>query len=398
MRNLLFLAVLMICAYSASGQVNTIKPTAFTEETNPNNSNFEFYSQKADSTRRASFNNTKKNMVPDVNTAAISFVPAPTGNTLNKMQFVHTAGDSIYYIDGYGDAFLLYDPIDTVITGSISGDTLYLNNLALLLTDYRQTIDTATLTGDSLYLSLSGDNEPAKIIDLSGYTDAITFTTGPLLSSSGDSIFLASDTTETDLNFTTQLSGSGRIRFLPVASTFQLALYADNNDIGMASLANSLSVADSVISITLLESGSNTGAMVITDSRTATEGVTYAADYSTDYVDRSLVDKGFVMGVGKADNVETEVTSKVTATLYSILPCNTSGGAFAVDVPAAPTAGDWFAISDSRGNANTFNITIDFTTAAVNFHGSSADYIMSVDYEFARFTYVDSTIGWIKTN
>lgn len=386
--------MLMLCV-SVYSQT---KPSNFTEETNPNNANFEFYSQKSDSLRRASFNNVKKNMAPDVNTTAITFVPAATGNSTNRMQFVQTAGDSIYYIDGYGDAFLLYDPTDSVITGSISGDTLYLNNLSLLLTTYRQTIDTLSLTGSTLSVSLSGDNEAAQTISLSTLDGIDSLKAGQLLTTTTDSIYLTSDTLTSDLDFKTQASSSGRFRLQPVASTYQLAIASDNNDVSMSSLANGISVADTVINITISESGSNTGDVIITDGRTATTGIVYAADYSADFVDRSLVDKGYVAGAGKVDNVEAEVTSKVAATLYSILPCNTTGGAFDITPPSTPSAGDWFAISDSRGNAGTANITIEFTAVGANLHGSSADYIMNVDYDFVRFTYVNATVGWIKSN
>lgn len=396
MKKLLSLSVGIILSFVASAQ--TTKPNNFTEETNPNNANFEFYSQKSDSTRRATFSNVKKNMVPDINKTPIAYVPTSTGNTLNKTQFVITAGDSIFYIDGYGDAFLLYDPVDSVLTGSISGDTLYLNNLELLLTPYRQTIDTFSLSGSTVSLSLSGDNEAAQTISLASFVGVDSIQAGQLLLTTQDSVYLVSDTLTTDLTFTTKVAGSGRFRFVPWTSTYSLSMYSDNNDVGMVSSANGISVADTIINITIAESGSNTGEIKITDSRTATEGVVYAADYSDDFVDRSLVDKGYVAGKGKRDNVQSEVTSKVTATLYSILPVNTTSGAVGVTVPSSPVAGDWFAVSDSRGNAGTNNITVEFTTAAVNFHGGSADHVINTNKGFARFTYVNSTVGWIISN
>lgn len=374
------------------------KPSNFTEETNPNNSNFEFYSQKADSSRRSTFNNVKKNMVPDVNTVAISYVPALTGNSSNKTQFVQTAGDSIYYIDGYGDAFLLYDPTDSVLTGSISGDTLYINNLELLLSTYRQTIDTFSLDGNTISLSLSGDNVAAETVSLSSFAGIDSVQAGQLLATTTDSVYLISDTLTSDITWATNATPSGRFRFTPTASTFQLAISSDNNDVFFGSLANYAQAIDTVLNVVIAESGSNTGEFKVTDGRTNTEGIVYAADYSADFVARSLVDKGYVAGAGKRDNVQSEVTSKVTATLYSILPVNSTSGAVGVTVPSSPVAGDWFAVSDSRGTAGSNNITIEFTTAAVNFHGGSADHVISANKGFARFTYVNSTIGWIISN
>lgn len=374
------------------------KPSAFTEETNPNNANFEFYSQKSDSSRRASFTNVKKNMVPDVNTSAIDYVPSESGNTLNKTQFVITRNDSIYYIDGYGDAFLLYDPTDTVLTGSISGDTLYLNNLELLLTAYRQTLDTLSYSSGILSASLSGDNIPAVTVDLSELIGVDSLKAGQLLQTTTDSVFLVSDTLSSDLTFITQSTSSGKLTIAPVASTYQLTFASDNNDVSIASLANGISVADTTINITISESGANTGDVIVTDGRRTTTGVVYAADYSAGFGSRSLVDKGYVQGIGQRDQLQSEVTSKVTATLYNILPCDATSGGFEINVPGSPVAGDWFAISDSRGIAGSNNITIDFVTAAVNLHGSSQNYIMNVNNDFVRFTYINSTIGWIKSN
>jgi hypothetical protein len=101
---------------------------------------------------------------------------------------------------------------------------------------------------------------------------------------------------------------------------------------------------------------------------------------------------------GVIDNVETEVSSTTTATLYSTLPVDVSGSAVSITVPSSPMAGQWFAVVDSRGNAGTNNITVNFTGATVNFHGSSQDYTLSTNNEYARFTYVNSTVGWVKSN
>jgi hypothetical protein len=374
------------------------KPSNFTEETNPNNSNFEFYSQKGDSSRRATFNNMKKNMVPDVNTTPIAYVPASTGNASNRTQFVQTAGDSIYYIDGYGDAFLLYDPTDTVLVGSITNDTLFVNNLELPLTAYRQTIDTFSLAGSIVSLSLSGDNVAAETIDLSSFVGLDSIKAGQLLSSTGDSIYLISDTLTSDITWITEAITFGRFRLLPVATIFQLNFVSDNNNLYLGSLLNYIQARDTTLNLVLDESLPNTGAIIVTDNRTTTSGIEYEADYSAGFVPRSLVDKGYVAGVGKRDNAQAEVTSKVTATLYSILPVNSTSGAVGVTVPSSPAPGDWFAVSDSRGTAGSNNITIEFTTAPVNFHGGSADHVISASKGFARFTYVNSTIGWIISN
>lgn len=366
------------------------KPSNFTEETNPNNSNFEFYSQKADSSRRASFTNMKKNMVPDVNTVAISYVPALTGNSSNKTQFVQTAGDSIYYIDGYGDAFLLYDPTDSVLTGSISGDTLYLNNLELLLSTYRQTIDTFSLSGDTLSLSLSGDSEAAQIVDLSSLSGGgATLTSGMGVSVAGDSVSIVSDTI---WSFVRWFTTSNFFRINPINT--QTFFFSDDDRIYIGSASNKIDFRDTTIEFSIDEIGGNTGAFVVDDNRSVTQGIIYDGDYSAGFVARSLVDKEYA----DKDKLSSELTAADSANVYEITLVNVTSSAITITPPVSPEAGNWFSVSDSRGNAGTNNITIDFTGVSANLHGSAVDYIMNVDYDFVRFTYIDATVGWVKSN
>lgn len=97
------------------------------------------------------------------------------------------------------------------------------------------------------------------------------------------------------------------------------------------------------------------------------------------------------------DSLTTETTSTPsTAAKFAIHLVNSTGGAKVVTPPASPVAGDWFAVSDSRATANTNNITIDTSTDKL--HGAANDYIMNAVGDFVRFTYVNSTVGWIKSN
>lgn len=112
-------------------------------------------------------------------------------------------------------------------------------------------------------------------------------------------------------------------------------------------------------------------------------------------------DRGIVeLNTGIRENIQTEVNSATTATLFNILPVDVSSGTVTISVPTypAPQAGDWFAVSDSRANAGSNNITVSFTGASVNFHGASADDVISSNGEFRKYTYVNSTVGWIRTN
>ena len=105
------------------------RPDQFTEETSPTNANFEVYSQKNGQVRRASLLNLKKYFTPEVETAAINYVPAATGNTTNLMEFVKTAGDSIYFID-FGLALedgLGWDPLLLTLIAQAQSETTTLH-------------------------------------------------------------------------------------------------------------------------------------------------------------------------------------------------------------------------------------------------------------------------------
>lgn len=102
----------------------------------------------------------------------------------------------------------------------------------------------------------------------------------------------------------------------------------------------------------------------------------------------------------RKDSVSTEITAVDTLLSGRITPINSTGAvSLSVHPPLSPTAGEWFAISDSRNVAATDNIVINFTAAGQKYLGqSSTNYTLSTNGGFARFTYVNSTVGWIKTN
>lgn len=92
-----------------------------------------------------------------------------------------------------------------------------------------------------------------------------------------------------------------------------------------------------------------------------------------------------------------EVTSTATAKFGTWLLVNGDGAVAGVTVNVPnPVAGDWFGVVDSGSNAATFNITVDFTAAGDKFHRATANYVINSDSGSAEFTYVNSTVGWIK--
>jgi hypothetical protein len=106
-------------------------------------------------------------------------------------------------------------------------------------------------------------------------------------------------------------------------------------------------------------------------------------------VDKAYVDK---------DNLMDEASVSMTAELYRIALVDATSATAIVTPPSSPSPGDWFAVCDSRGKAGVNNIAIFFSAVNAFLHGSANNYIMNVNYDFVRFTYVNSTVGWIKSN
>jgi hypothetical protein len=99
----IFLFLFMVLGLSAFSQV---KPSNFSEEANPNNTNFEVYSQKGGVNKRASLLNLKRYFAPLV-FGTISYVPATSGNPSNRMEFVTDPDGATWYIDANGAAIKL---------------------------------------------------------------------------------------------------------------------------------------------------------------------------------------------------------------------------------------------------------------------------------------------------
>lgn len=99
------LFLLFICSLAFA----QVRPNEFTEETNPTNSNFEVYSQKNGVNRRASMDNLKKYFTPIV-FGSVDYIPTPSGNASNRMQFVIDPGGGRWYIDKSGAAISLASP------------------------------------------------------------------------------------------------------------------------------------------------------------------------------------------------------------------------------------------------------------------------------------------------
>lgn len=94
--------IILIGFHLAHSQV---RPDQFVEETDPNDSNFEVYSQKDGNTRRASLYNLKRYHTPQAQLTPVVYVPTPTGNTQNLMEFIVDPNGDQWYIASNGNGF-----------------------------------------------------------------------------------------------------------------------------------------------------------------------------------------------------------------------------------------------------------------------------------------------------
>jgi len=91
--------------------------------------------------------------------------------------------------------------------------------------------------------------------------------------------------------------------------------------------------------------------------------------------------------------VVTSNTTMVASRGYFV---NTTGGAITMTLPASPSAGDFVEVIDYAGTAGTNNITI--ARNGSNIGGSASDIAIKSNRINNKFTYIDATQGWIKTN
>ena len=158
-----FLAILLFCTVvvSLSGQV---RPNLFNEQLNPNNSNFEIYSQKNNVPRRTSVDSLGKNYRLKIYPFAADTVYAAGNASPMRNALVQDTSGRLYFIDFYGVSKQILS-----LTNESSGETFYFAS--------------GTLTSDR---QVSGDNyiynmtftaiDTFKVyntqwIDIGGYTD-----------------------------------------------------------------------------------------------------------------------------------------------------------------------------------------------------------------------------------
>jgi hypothetical protein len=172
----LFLFLFVLSCWTLLGQVY---PNEFPIENNPDSSNFEVYSQKGWTTRRANLYDLKEYFTFDV--ILSPEVVSPDDAAL--MTIVKTTGDSIYIVDKDGDAALIYDPAQyqtisfTSGTITISGPTGNTIDISTIDTDTQQITKPGA---DTIFLERGGfvildDDSPTNELDtLQGSFDPVS--------------------------------------------------------------------------------------------------------------------------------------------------------------------------------------------------------------------------------
>ena len=112
----------------------------------------------------------------------------------------------------------------------------------------------------------------------------------------------------------------------------------------------------------------------------------------------SLASGASQSGFGRSGSVDWQTGSIKTATFTATSGegyfCNTSGGAFTVNLPAG-SAGAIVAVSDYTRTFQTNNLTVA-PNGSEKIGGIASDAILSTEGQTATFVYVDGTEGWIN--
>jgi hypothetical protein len=102
-------------------------------------------------------------------------------------------------------------------------------------------------------------------------------------------------------------------------------------------------------------------------------------------------------GATGAVNWQTTVkTATFTATSGEGYFCNTSGGAFTVNLPSSPSAGAVVGVKDYANTWDTNNLTLG--RGGSNIGGEASDQILDTEGLAVTLVYIDATKGWLVTD
>ena len=112
----------------------------------------------------------------------------------------------------------------------------------------------------------------------------------------------------------------------------------------------------------------------------------------------TIVNNGTQTGFGRTGTVDWQTTPK-TATFTAANGegyfCNTSGGAFTVNLPAG-SAGAIVSLADYAGTFQTNNLTVS-PNGSEKIGGATIDVTLSTEGQSVTLIYVDGTQGWVTT-
>ena len=116
----------------------------------------------------------------------------------------------------------------------------------------------------------------------------------------------------------------------------------------------------------------------------------------------TITNTGTISGVSITGTIDNQVnwqttvkTSTFTASAGEGYFLNTTSGAFTINLPASPSAGDLVGIKDYANTADTNNITIGRNGS--NIEGVANDFVISVEGGSITLIFVDATKGWLST-
>ena len=114
----------------------------------------------------------------------------------------------------------------------------------------------------------------------------------------------------------------------------------------------------------------------------------------------SLASGASQSGFGRTGTVDWQTGSIKTATFTAVNGegyfCNTTAGAFTVNLPSSPSAGNIVAVKDYAQTFATNNLTVG--RGGSNIEGVASDITLDGNAESITLVYVDGTKGWLLIN